>query len=283
MNTELKIDLPLALIKADTKEKAQLVAMSAIATPVTIERRDILLSRAKAITAITGEAQVKEVTEIAGLMKGLRNDVEAGRRQLKEPVLVIEAAIDGVAKSTMTEALSEMTRLEGLLGAYHAEQERLRKAEIRRQEEDARRAREEAERKAKEAQEAADKARKEAEAAVSSDGKEDLVAALDKEIAAEEAAEKAREAAAAVTAPVYMPPVAAVPKVSGAAVKTQWDYEVVDISALYQALPVCVELKARPMAIKDAIKSAEQHAGGLPFSIPGLKLFKSTKVATRAR
>lgn len=274
----------LTLIETDTRQEAQLRALSAIATPVTIEHRDILLARAKAITKVANPEQVREATETAGLIKGLGKKIEAARVELKKPVIIIGSAIDGVAKETMATALKEATRLENMLGAYQAEQERKRQAEIRRQEEDAHRQKEEAERKAKEAQEAAEKARQEAQAAVSSEGGEGLTAALEKEIAAEEAAEKASEAVAAASAPVYMAPVAATPKVAGAAVKTQWEFEVTNIAELYKALPTCVDLVPKKMSIKDAINTAAREAGeGVTFSIPGLRIFKSTKVSTRSR
>ena len=270
----------LTLVEPDTKAQAHLMALQAIATPVTLERRDILVGRARAITVITTEKQLKDAGECAGLLKTLRNDVEESRKLIKNKVLVIGRAIDGTADATISEALKEMNRLQQLQSAYIAEQERLRQVEIRRREQEAQRLREEQERVIREAAKKEEEARKEAEEA-SKAGKS-LVEQLEAEEQAEQAAQAA-QVAVAQAAPVYVAPVAEVAPIRGAAVSTGWDFEVTDITALYAHKPECVELVEKRQVIKAIVASAAQQAGGKEFSIPGLRIFPKTTVINRSR
>ncbi len=271
----------LALIAPDTKAQVALRVLEAIAKPDIVERRDTLVARARAIEAITSDEQVTVITEIASLIKGLRGEIEKSRKALKDPVLIIGAAIDKVAKETMNEALKEMIRLEDLLGAYQAHKEQKVAAERHRIEAEACRIREEAERKARIAEE---EARKAQETLAKTEASDDIAAALDAEVKAAQRESEAREAQArAETTPRFTAPLPTAPKISGAAVRTVWDFEVIDLDALYKALPLAVNLTPKPLVIKEAIKTAERQAAGQPFSIPGLKLFKSTKVATLSR
>lgn len=284
-NEPLPADLALTLIKPDTREQARLATLAAIATPATIERRDILLGRAKEIAHVTGDDDVKVATEVAGLLKGLRNDIERARKLIKDPALDICRAIDGVAIEIKADAETEMNRLERLMGDYALRKAQERVAEQRRLEEEARREREKAEREAAEARRIEEEARAKAEAVgVKSDTSEaDLLEALEAEEKAEEAAARAAEAEAHAATPVYAPVIARDEKIAGAAVAKDWDYEIVDIAALYAAKPECVELKPRASIIKAIIKTAAEQAAGNPFHIPGLRVSPKVKVATRAR
>ncbi len=278
-------NLCLALVEPDTKKRAQLAALEAIATPATIERRDILLCRAAQLISVTSEEDVKLATEIAGLLKGLRNDVEDARKKLKDPVLTIGKAIDGVASEVGGKATDEMERLERLMGNYVAEKERQRQEENRRREQEARRAQEAAEREAQQARENEERLRREVEAmnAKAQTGEVDLLAALDAEARAEEASALAATATAQAEVTVFAPIAPAEQKVTGAAVAKSWDHEVTDIAALYAAKPECVELRERVSVIKAVIKAAAQQAGGKTFTIPGLRISPKVNVTTRAR
>lgn len=278
-------NLCLALIQPDTKERAHVAALAAILTPVTIERRDILIARAAKITVITNADQIPLATEIAGLLKGLRNNIEEDRERLQEPVLAIQRAINSVAGEAKDKAVFEMKRLERLMSDFIAEQERQRQAEQRRRDEEARIQKEAAERTAREAQEAAEKLRKDAEAlqAEAASGNSDLFAALDAETRASEAESAAATATAQAATPVFVKQVQEAPKVSGAAVSHGWDFDVTDIAALFAHSPACVELSPRKTVINGIIKAAAQQAGGQTFTIPGLRIYPKANVATRAR
>ena len=278
-------NLCLALIEPNTKERAHLAALDAIATPATVERRDILLGRAKAMTVIASDGEVKTATEIAGLLKGLRNDVESARHRIKKPVITIGKAIDAVAAELAGEAVNEILRLERLMGNFAAEKERQRQEDNRRRAEEVRRAQEAADREAVQAREAEDNRRREADelTAKAEAGEVDLFAALDAETRADEAASVAASATAQAAAPIYASIVTAAPKFAGAAVAKDWDFEVIDIVALYASNPSCVELKEHRGAIKAAIQSAAQQAGGKTFTIPGLRISPKFNITTRAR
>jgi|GEM_PF-984749 len=277
-------DNALALVIPTTGEKARVMALNAIATPATIERRDILIRRARGITTITSDEQVEEAKEIAALLKGMRNDVEKSRVAIKAPVLAISDAIDSVAKEVKTEAEAEMSRIEREIGAHLQRKEADRKAELRKQEEIARRERERIEREAEAARAEEAKRQKEAEeiAAKADAGEVSFEEALAAGVKAEEAAAAAAEAAAQAPA-VFAPIAPREEKLKGSAVAQDWDYEITNITELYRAKPECVELKPRASVIKAAIKAAAQVAGNNHFTIPGLIIRPKTKVAVRAK
>jgi hypothetical protein len=154
----------IALVEPGTKQLAHLAALEVIATPEITARRDDLVTKAKAITTITTDDQAKTATELAGKLKGLRNEVEKARESVKRPVLIIGNAIESVAKATSEPAICEMKRLERIGGDYIAEKEAKRQAEIRRQEAEIKRRKEEAAQLVREAQEKAARIEREAQA-----------------------------------------------------------------------------------------------------------------------
>ena len=181
----------LQLVVPTTHERASLAALEAIATPITLERKDILIQRSAAITAVSGPEDIKLATEVSGLLKGLARDVEKSRKSLKDPVLIIGQAIDGVAKSIADHVASESKRLEKLIGDHLANLERQRQEQIRRQEAEAQRQRDEQAQIARAAQAEADRIEREARAKVEAELERQ---ASEARKAQEEADRKANEA-----------------------------------------------------------------------------------------
>ena len=275
-DAQTETNLPLVLIDPDTKATAQLAALTAIATPEIIGKRDSLILLAKTIETVTTDEEAKEASNIAGSLKGIRNAIEKARVAVKERVLIIARAIDGTAKATSDPAETEMKRLEGLGARYLQEKERQRQIEIRRQQEEQARLQREADKKAKEAADEAERLRKEAEAAQAA-GNADK--ALDLELAAEEAQEKVAE----IEVPQPVAPIPAEVKLTGSAVSYDYEIQVTDIALLYQNKPECVELSPKMQIIKGIVKSAAQQAGGKSFTIPGLFITPKVKLTSKAQ
>jgi hypothetical protein len=226
--------------------------------------------------------QVKKLAEMRVL-------VEKSRKAVKEPVLKIGKDIDAKAAAFVGQIELEEKRVSGLIGAHAQRVEAERQALLRKQQEEERQriaAEQEAARKAAEAAAAAEAARKAAEdAQFADDATEDTEAAAKAaviaaeaekvRIAAEqaEAARKAEEArAAAFAAPIEAP-------VSG--VKFEPDFELVDIHALYAAVPELVKLEVKRADTLARIKSyMEAHGGDLP-TVPGLSITKKPVVSKR--
>lgn len=230
------------------------------------------------------DAAMSQVAEVKGFLK----KIEQFREQLKAPILDAGRTLDEAIKEVTAPMLTQTKRLEGLSGSYELEKRRKaqqaeheRLAEIRRAEQverdaaEAQRRAQEAERLRQQAEQAAQeakgrKAKQEAEAAALR-ARQEQEAALK---AQQEAQAKADEAAAAADFEPAAAPV--ITKVSGAAVTETYDFEVEDVTALYEACPRAVELTVKRSVITDMIRAGTRE-------LAGVRIFPTVKVAARAK
>lgn len=238
-----------------------------------------LLTRASAITRVSGPDENEAARAEIKALAAMRNRVEKSRKAVKEPVLQVGRDIDAKAKDFVGAIEFEEKRISGLVGDYAAEVERerqraLREMEAKRQaEEKARREKEEAERKAEEARIAAEQAAWEAtDEAQASKAAEAARIAEEKNKLAAEVAEKISD----VVNVVGIIPA----KAEG--VKFTLDYEVSDITRLYHSRPEFVKLepkRAEILAWLKTLSDTEHLEEGLAKL--GLKLVRKPIVSTR--
>lgn len=236
-----------------------------------------LLTRAAAITRVSGPDENEAARAEIKALAAMRNQVEKSRKAVKEPVLQVGRDIDAKAKVFVAEIDAEEKRVSGLVGAYAAEVERerqkaLREMEAKRgEEEKARRAEAEAAAAAERARIAAEQAAWEATDEAQSAQAEEAarIAEAQAKAAAEE---KARlEAGKPILAPA-----------PAAGVRFAWDFEVVDIHRLAQAHPELVRMEARRADILEVIRALpDDDRMYREFLRVGIQLIRKSIVSTR--
>lgn len=246
------------------------------------KQRDQLLTDCRALDAIQDKGDAAAFVEVLQLAKNFTRFVEASRKSAKEPVLDFGKRIDSVARELVAELDVEADRISRLLGGWQAEENR--KAEQARREawereeqirQEAARVQREAEakqaaiqaeleRKASVARSAENAAKYEAEAARRKQQAEEL------ERSRQEAAEKAiietRVAASQVAAA----------KADGVSTRGKICFEVLDITALYEAAPYLVNLTVNTAAVNNALKNL-----GPGQSLPGIRHWKENVSVVR--
>jgi hypothetical protein len=278
---------------------AELIAPAATA----IHQRDRLLRLARNGTAITSPEQAQRAAAFLRELADFTRTIEASRVSVKAPILDAGKKIDLTAKILVTDIEAEAKRIGAMLGAWTAEQERIAEEARRRawqEQENIRLAAEKAEQEAREKarleQEARDKA-----ARVEQERLEKLANQARTEVARQrretemkeaaakaEAERKAREeqeqaeaekrrqetlaaSAKAASAVTVMPK-----KIEGVATGFDLKFEVTDIRALHEAHPMFVLLSPNNAAIKAALKQlAEGQA------LPGVRHWKEAKTVVR--
>jgi hypothetical protein len=235
--------------------------------PALIAARDAAVKAANEITCIADVAGRGIALERLRELKGLAGSAEADRRKVKAPVLALSKTIDALADSFTLPITDAGKRLEELIVvfdraqraiAYEAEVARI--AEVQRVQ--AERDRLTAEARQKEAQ--LEAATHKVEVAVTA---AEALAAIRATLAAEADAEEARQAAkdatlgllTAQTAPMPPPPMT-----NG--LRREWDFECVDVAALYRARPEWVILTPNRAAILQAIRQGLRDCPGLNIS-----------------
>lgn len=220
------------------------------------EKKNELLKRASAITAVSDRDQAAGAQFEIRLLADMRNHVERSRKEVKKPVLEIGRKIDEMAKDFAADVMKEESRLVKLVGDFAAEVERRRReaeAEERRKFEEAARAKREAEEAARRAEEDS---------------------SIKTAIAAKQAARERMKMEAARMKQSEVVTRERTPD----GVKFVDDFEVEDIDALYRAHPECVRLTPLTSQIKMLIR--ESREAGSP-EIPGIRIFQKSKVSTR--
>lgn len=272
--------------------------------PEALQAKSSALAKSREITVITNQDQMEIATSRVSILKGLTKGVEDTRKHLTAPFLAIQKDLMAKAKEFSAELEVETSRLERLISAHVAEENRKAELERHRQE----RERQEAIRKQQEAERATAQAQRDAEEAERKRLEAIELAANAKtkkqRQEAEAAAEKARQDAlaaqeaqdaAAFAEPVEIPKVEEVieRKVSGGTVRAQeLVIEITDPVALMifvasesagsepfrrMALLSMVEITPKLKAIKDFLTF---HANGK--QIPGVASRMETKVSVRA-
>jgi hypothetical protein len=242
------------------------------------------LAKAEFILAVSNPAEQQQAIAACADLKRFAKDVEKSRETLKRPFWDAGVAIDTAAKNFIESVTPEVRRLETLVADYQKaeqakadavrrEQERIqRELEQKRiaEEREKLRLEQEAWRKEQEAQRLATEAKtKAAREAAAAEAKRLEDERLEREFADP----------APAPAPIVLPPAPVAPKADGAAVKTEYVAEVVDLDALYAwAGQRFVKLEVRAADLKYYVNSP----GCQRDKIPGVTVREETRVAVRA-
>ena len=235
--------------------------------PALIAARDAAVKAANEITCIADVAGRGIALERLRELKGLAGSAEADRRNVKAPVLALSKRIDALADSFTLPISEAGKRLEELIVVFDRAQtalvyeaEAARIAEVQRLQVERDRLTAEARQKAAQLEAAMDKIEVTPTAA---EGLAGIRATLAAEADAEEARQAANDATlallAAQTAPMSPPAMT-----SG--LRREWDFECVDVAALYRARPEWVILTPNRAAILQAIRRGLRDCPGLNIS-----------------
>ena len=236
--------------------------------------------------AVTDADTQAEVTNVLRDIARLLKETEDGRKQVKQPVLDLGRRIDAAAAEFVATLEAQKTRLNGLLVTYETEQrkiameaERVRQAEIARQQKEAREAQEKIDREARDAEQARLKAERAAREATNAEARakaqEEARKAMEAQQQAAAAKAQQEEAVRLQQAELLRAPAPVVTRAAGASVQTPWTFEVVNIRELYAANPDLVELSVKRSDVLALIRTGTRE-------IPGLRIYQETKVNIRA-
>lgn len=221
------------------------------------EQKKKLIAHGQTIISVNDNNDSARAQYASRQLAQMRIAVEKSRKEVKEPVNRIGKMIDQTAKDFVAEIEAEEKRITKLVGDHAAAVARLkaeREAEERKIMDEARRVREAAEEAAAQAQRSGTIA--------------DMIAARQAEDA-RQAAMKYRMAASDAVADATI----------ADGVRFVWDFEILDIRALYRAEPDMVELSPKRSAILAALKSMDDS--GQPAMIFGIRAFKKPVVSSR--
>lgn len=220
------------------------------ATEAALARRDELVLAAGGLKVVTTAEHAHLAGEHLRNLKRFSKDIEEARKRVKGPIDQFAAQIQEVAK-LLTEAVAgQAKRIDSLLGTYQLEQQRLQR---------------EADEKARaEEQRILDEANAKAQKAIESGRNVDAKLEKIDAQAFDEVAEVRAQALAV-----------AAPKVEGVSLRTEPDFEVLDIHAIYKARPDLVKLDVDRSALKSYLKKFPKA------ELPGVRHW--TKAATSVR
>lgn len=281
-----------------------LSAVETTASAAALAERDRLLELARKGKCVTDAASAARAAEVLKEVKAFTRSIESTRKEVKEPVLSLAKDIDGLAKTLTADLEREASRISALVGEWQAEQNRIAEEARRKAWEEERRIRREAEAKERAEQErlAAEQRAREEEArkvqaeleakaarARSEAGRAKALAAaeaarIQAEADAKAAAEAARlegmkrdEAEALAIGKAHASAaVVQAAKPQGVAARRNVEFEVTDITELYEAVPVLVNLTPNTAAIKAALKQLPEGK-----TIPGIRHWFSTSAVVR--
>jgi hypothetical protein len=230
-------------------------------SPEILKERDLLLDQLNQFGAITTDETRDSAIAVVRNVKSVLDQVEKDRVAIKAPFLKIGKAIDEAAKAFKESLELASRRVERGVGAYNQKVAEAQAAEVRRIQEEQKRIAEERQR-AELAAAAAARALEEAAT------KEERIAALKKQLEAEEAIEaKVEEQSKSIAS--YKP----VETAKGGAQRYETTVEVTDIRALYAAHPHCVTLTPKLSVIKAMAENGDD--------LPGVKVTKTPVFSVR--
>lgn len=225
--------------------------------------RDSLIARLDRIKRVSSTAELALATEAIREAKALLRSVEVSRKAVKAPLTAVTRQVDEIAAVFANPLEASLAKRQDLVDEYVTEQERARVAAEAAARAEAARIEQEraAAAAAAEAKLAADLAKAKTEAA--------RTRALER---AEDRQQQAADAAASAYA--ELPVAQRMAKPEGVAVRTVKQFEVLDITALYQARPDLVDLCPNGPAIRVALRAGLQGA-------PGLRVWEETSAVVR--
>lgn len=252
--------------------------------PSALEKRTELLESAALVVHVANPEEQEEAVTIAGGLKKWSKDIEKTREELNAPILAAGRTLKAYCDKAREPADKEAKRLEALVSDFNIQQararqavideqnrlERIRLAEIAKQEREAEEKADEIERQRVAAEQAATnaktaKARAAAQAEADRLAEEQFQAELQKGF--EEPAPE----------PVYVAPPEVV-KPKGAAVKEVIEFEVVDIEAFYRAHPELCEITVRKQQVNYFLATPGVNLN----NIPGLRCWTRNTVSVRS-
>jgi hypothetical protein len=220
------------------------------ATEQALARRDELVLAAAGLKLVT----TPESAQIAGdhlkALKQYLTNVETARKAVKQPVDDLASEIQLLAAALTAAPQEQKKRIDSMLANYQAEQlrkQREAEAEARREEQ-------------RILDEAAAKAAKAEASGRNVDAKLEKIDA------------KAFEQVATVRATVAA---VAAPKIEGVGLRSEPDFEILDLHALYAAKPELVKLEVDRVALKSYLKKFPKA------ELPGVKHWVRNFTATR--
>ena len=232
-----------------------------------VEAAEQALEDAKTF-AVTTIPEYEQAGEELKKLSGRGKQLETMRKNLKAPALEQCKRIDEFFKGPQTFIDDAKKAIKRALGAYDAEQRRIREEAERKAAEDARKARERLEREAAKAEEA--KARKLEEEGRAAEAEAKRKAAAEREEARLREAEAKRNAAEQV-------PVAPVvhteqPQVKGVSTRQTWKFEITDPDQLPREY-----LVANDKAIGGVVRALKDKT-----NIPGVRVYCEDSIAARS-
>lgn len=226
--------------------------------------RDALISRLSRIRKVSSAAELALATEVIREAKAMLKLVEASRKEVKQPLIAAGRQIEELAQGFVSPLSAELDNRQRLVDAYVAEQEAKRQAAA-----------------AAAAAEAAkiEEARAKAAAAAEAKLQADLAKART-EAARAKALERAEErqavaADAASMAYASLPMATAMARPEGLSVRTEAQFELLDVQALLAARPDLCNVEPNGTAIRAALRAGLR-------ACPGLRIWESTKAVVRS-
>ena len=230
---------------------------------------------AVSVLPIKTPAQFTDAGNWLKTIKGLLGKIETARTRITQPMNQALRAVNEQAREQSAPLLDAETKLKRSIGAYTAEQERIRREEQRKADEVARKERERLAAEARAAEAAArakaEEQRKASEAAAAAGRKAEAAKLAAKAAETQARAESKVTAlevqAAAVVAPVIQ---RAPPKVAGIVTKDVWKFEVTDHSLVPREYMSVDETKIRKVV--GALKG--------DTSIAGVRVYAEKQIAS---
>ena len=226
---------------------------TAILDKASLESRDALIVKAKALKPITDAATLQAATDAGVEIHKAIKDAEAKFDELKKPLNRAKDLLGDLFKSYSDSLLAMKKNLGDQISRYKAEEQRKIDAEIERQRQETLRL----EREATERQRKAD------EAALKVKGSK----TLEKAVELQQQAAKANEA----VLESLRTPVPILQKPAGASSRKVMRVEVSNIRLVYESNPLLCDIELKLAAVKSMFKPAEGATRDAPDkSVPGL-------------
>lgn len=202
--------------------------------------------------------------DVASVIKGHLTAIEKTRKEIKEPFLRMGQAIDDCAKRHVAELATELSRLNGLVGAYNEQQRREAAEALRKQQEEADRIARAAEEERKR-QLAEETKRRLAEERAAAKGKELTDAQKQKQLEAQLAEQDRLDALEAERARIEQERIATAErlqaeKATGGAQRYDLKFSIPSLRNLYAALPGCVRMEADLVQLKYVVNNMPEQA-----------------------
>lgn len=192
------------------------------------DRRDLFLMGIGLVSTVTTRIEADEAALSLTKLKAFTREIEAERKQVKAPIILLSKSIDQLAKDLVCDLTQEGNRVGGLIGDYQAEQERLRRKAAAEAAEQERQIKEEAEAKA--------------------------LKAIESGRSVEKKLDKIDEKAFTMIAAVRAVEATAPTKIAGLATRRQVKIEVLDIYALAASRPELVEMQINTSAVTAIVR-----------------------------